>query len=177
MERFAHTRASTCPIRGFPCRPLLTKIVPDLAWAVEQDIDYIALSFVRSPKDLEELRYELRRYTSDLQVISKIERPEAVECLDEIINLSDAVLVARGDLGVEMDLSKVPLIQKKIVHLCARSGKPVIVATQMLQTMSNRPCPRGPKSVTWPTPFLTAPMRLCSRPRRPLAAIPLKRSA
>jgi len=122
--------------------PALTeKDSRDLRWAAENELDYIALSFVRSPRDLEELRGELTRHGSDLQVISKIERPEAIECLDEIIDLSDAVLVARGDLGVEMDVSKVPLIQKQITRLCARSGKPVIVATQMLQSMVESPVP------------------------------------
>ncbi len=122
--------------------PALTdKDRQDLRWAAEHELDYVALSFVRSPRDLGELRSELKRHGSGLHVISKIERPEAIECLDEIIDLSDAVLVARGDLGVEMDVSKVPLIQKQIAHLCARRGTPVIVATQMLQSMIESPVP------------------------------------
>lgn len=122
--------------------PALTdKDRDDLRWAVEEDLDYVALSFVRSPADLRELRRELARLGGEPHIISKIERPEAVDCLDEIIKLSDAVLVARGDLGVEMDVSKVPLIQKQITHLCACSGKPVIVATQMLQSMVDSPVP------------------------------------
>jgi len=113
----------------------------DLAWAVEQGLDYIALSFVRSGRDLTELRGELTRLGSDLRVVSKIERPEAVARLDEIIELSDAVMVARGDLGVEMDVARVPLIQKDITHRCARAGKPVIIATQMLQSMIDSAVP------------------------------------
>ena len=113
----------------------------DLVWAVEHELDYLALSFVRSAEDLIELRRALKGRSSDMQVVSKIERPEAIERLDEIIELSDAVMVARGDLGVEMDVSRVPLIQKDITHRCARVGKPVIIATQMLQTMVESPAP------------------------------------
>jgi len=122
--------------------PALTqKDRTDIQWAAQQDLDYLALSFVRSPKDLEELRAELTRHESNAHVVSKIERPEAIEHLDEIISLSDALLVARGDLGVEMDVSRVPLLQKQITQRCARAGKPVIVATQMLQSMVESPVP------------------------------------
>ena len=113
----------------------------DLAWAVQQELDYVALSFVQSPEDLRQLRSELTRCGGDARVVSKIERPEAVRHLDEIIDLSDAVLIARGDLGVEMDVSKVPLVQKDITRRCAGMGKPVIVATQMLQSMVSSPVP------------------------------------
>lgn len=107
----------------------------DLAWAVAQELDYIALSFVRSPRDMEELRAEIERAGGDLRTVAKIERPEAIEHLDAIIERSDAVMVARGDLGVEMDVSRVPLLQKDITRRCAIAGRPVIVATQMLQSM------------------------------------------
>ncbi len=116
--------------------PSLTeKDLRDLAWAAEQELDYVALSFVRSPEDLQQLRSELNRLGSRLRVVSKIERPEAIASVDEIIDLSDAVMVARGDLGVEMDVARVPLLQKDITHRCARAGRPVIIATQMLQSM------------------------------------------
>ena len=113
----------------------------DLAFAVEHELDYIALSFVRCPEDLHQLRGEIKRLGREIRVVAKIERPEAIEHLDEIIEISDAVMVARGDLGVEMDVSRVPLIQKEITHRCARVGRPVIVATQMLQSMVEAPVP------------------------------------
>lgn len=113
----------------------------DLQWALENDLDFIALSFVRRPEDLEQLRDILEGYQSEMKVVSKIEKPEAVERLEEIIALSDVVLVARGDLGVEMEVCRVPLIQKEITLLCRRRGKPVIIATQMLQSMVDAPVP------------------------------------
>lgn len=113
----------------------------DLAFAITQDLDYVALSFVREAEDLSTLRREIKSRGAALSVLSKIERPEALEHLDEIIELSDAVMVARGDLGVEMDVSRVPLIQKDIVRRCGSASKPVIVATQMLQSMVEAPVP------------------------------------
>ncbi|NLX12447.1 MAG: pyruvate kinase, partial [Phycisphaerales bacterium] len=113
----------------------------DLQWAMENDLDFIALSFVRRPEDLEQLHDILKGYQSDMKVVSKIEKPEAIEQLEKIIALSDVVLVARGDLGVEMEVCRVPLIQKEITLLCRRQGKPVIIATQMLQSMVDAPVP------------------------------------
>lgn len=122
--------------------PALTdKDRADLEWAIAHDLDFVALSFVRRPEDLVELRSILRQRHSGMHIVSKIERPEAVDRLQPIIDLSDVVLVARGDLGVEMDVSRVPLIQKEICLLCRRAGKPVIVATQMLQSMVEAPVP------------------------------------
>ena len=113
----------------------------DLAWAIEQKVDYVALSFVRRPEDLYELKRLIKEQGSDLPVIIKIEKTEALEHLDELIAHADAVLVARGDLGVEADLWRVPLMQKDIVARCQRIGVPVIVATQMLQSMVASPMP------------------------------------
>lgn len=113
----------------------------DLEWAIANDLDFVALSFVRRPEDLMELREIVQRNNSPIHLVSKIERPEAVTALRPIIDQSDVVLVARGDLGVEMDVSRVPLIQKEICLLCRRSRKPVIVATQMLQSMVEAPVP------------------------------------
>jgi pyruvate kinase len=107
----------------------------DLDWAINHELDYIALSFVRRPEDLYTLRKVLKERESDMRIISKIEKPEAIEHLAEIIDASDAVLVARGDLGVEMDVARVPLLQKDITLRCRRAGKPVIIATQMLESM------------------------------------------
>lgn len=110
-------------------------------WAVEHQLEYLALSFIRNADEIRQLNDYLRKANSDTKVVAKIEKPQAVENLEAIVQASDAVLVARGDLGVEMDLAEVPLIQKRITHLCRRLGKPVIVATQMLQSMIDSPTP------------------------------------
>ena len=110
-------------------------------WAIKHQLEYLALSFVRSAAEIGQLKEYLRQAESDIKVVAKIEKPQAVQALEEIVRASDAVLVARGDLGVEMDLAEVPLIQKRITHLCRRLGKPVIVATQMLQSMINSATP------------------------------------
>ena len=104
-------------------------------WAVENGLDFLALSFVRSEDDILELKKFLAEKGSSIKVVAKIETPSAVGCLEEVVDASDAVLVARGDLGVEMELSQVPLIQKRITRLCRRKGKAVIVATEMLESM------------------------------------------
>lgn len=110
-------------------------------WAVENDLDYLALSFVRSAEDLELLREHLRNKESDIHLIAKIEKAEAVEHIDGIVEASDGLMIARGDLGVEMDIAQVPIIQKDLVRRCLSAGKPVIVATQMLQTMIEQASP------------------------------------
>src|SRR5205823_2051579 len=110
-------------------------------WAVENDLDYLALSFVRTAADLDLLRQHLRNKSSDIQLIAKIEKPEAIDHLDSILENCDGLMVARGDLGVEMDVAQVPIIQKDLVRRCQRAGKPVIVATQMLQSMIEHSSP------------------------------------
>lgn len=104
-------------------------------WAIEHGLDYLALSFVRSADDLHLLRQHLRNRVSDIHLIAKIEKAEAVGAIDQIIDASDGLMVARGDLGVELDVAQVPILQKKIILSCRSAGKPVIVATQMLQSM------------------------------------------
>lgn len=104
-------------------------------WAIENDLDYLALSFVRHAGDVELLREHLRNHGSDIQIIAKIEKSEAIAEIDAILDAADGLMVARGDLGVEMDVAQVPLIQKDLVKRCQAAGKPVIVATQMLQSM------------------------------------------
>lgn len=113
----------------------------DLAWAIEHQVDYVALSFVRRPSDLEELREILDASKSDIGVIVKIEKVEALEHLDDLVGNSDGVMVARGDLGVEMDVWQVPLIQKALTGRCRETGVPIIIATQMLQSMVSSPMP------------------------------------
>lgn len=108
-------------------------------WAIGQRVDFLALSFVRGAEEVQELKDYLAQKGSAIKVVSKIETPQAVGDLEAVVDASDAVLVARGDLGVEMDLAEVPLIQKRITRLCREKGKPVIVATQMLQSMIDMP--------------------------------------
>jgi pyruvate kinase len=110
-------------------------------WAVEHNLDYLALSFVRSAADIELLRQYLKNQNSDINIIAKIEKSEALADIDNIIAAADGLMVARGDLGVEMDVAQVPLIQKDLVCRCQSAAKPVIVATQMLQSMIEQPTP------------------------------------
>jgi pyruvate kinase len=107
----------------------------DLAFALEHEVEWIGLSFVRSPKDVVELKQIIRDAGKRTGVIAKIEKPEAVRNIDEIIQVSDGVMVARGDLGVELAMEKVPVIQKSIVRKCNEAAKPVIIATQMMESM------------------------------------------
>jgi len=110
----------------------------DLEAVLKTDIDWVALSFIQRPEDLAEVRKIAK---GKVGLLSKIEKPQAVERLDEIMELSDAVMVARGDLGVEMPLEAVPGIQKQIVRAARAAGKPVVVATQMLESMIESPVP------------------------------------
>ncbi|MEM7463827.1 MAG: pyruvate kinase, partial [Pseudomonadota bacterium] len=110
----------------------------DLEKALQSEVDWVALSFVQRPDDMAEVRKIAR---GRVGVLAKIEKPQAIERLDDIIDLSDAVMVARGDLGVEMPLEAVPGIQKQITRKCRRAGKPVVVATQMLESMIAAPVP------------------------------------
>lgn len=123
--------------------PSLTeKDLEDVSFGVAQNVDYVALSFVRSAKDICLLREHLRRMAPYfIPIVAKIEMREAVAAIDEIIQEADAVMVARGDLGVEMPAEEVPLLQKMIVRKCNEAGKPVIIATQMLETMIENPRP------------------------------------
>ncbi|MEO6611503.1 MAG: pyruvate kinase [Chitinophagaceae bacterium] len=116
--------------------PALTeKDLVDLEFIISQQLDWVALSFVRSVKDLEVLREKLEAKDSKTKIISKIEKPEALENLRDIIVESDAVMIARGDLGVELPVEKIPLLQKQIIRMCLHRAKPVIVATQMMESM------------------------------------------
>lgn len=107
----------------------------DLEFGIGQDVDWISLSFVRSADDVRELKALIRSYGVVKPVIAKIEKPQAIEHLEEIVEESQGIMVARGDLGVEMSPERVPMLQKSIIELCNRSGIPVITATQMLESM------------------------------------------
>ena len=113
----------------------------DLDFIVKQDIDFLALSFVRSSQDIRELRWLLKEREKDLPIIAKIEKPEAIADIDAIIAETDMVMVARGDLGVEMPPQEVPILQKMIISKCIEANKPVITATQMLDSMIHNPRP------------------------------------
>ena len=117
--------------------PALTKKdIKDALFAIEQEVDWIALSFVRTPADLEELQDLIaKNSTYKIPIIAKIEKPEAVENIDKIVAYCDGLMVARGDLGVEIPAHEVPLIQKKLIHRAKTARIPVIVATQMMETM------------------------------------------
>lgn len=121
-----------------PLTALTPKDRRDLDLALELGADWIALSFVQRPEDVQEARDIIGKRAA---IVSKLEKPSAIEQLDAIVALSDAVMVARGDLGVEMPAERVPAIQKLIVRTCRRLGKPVIVATQMLESMVDSPVP------------------------------------
>ncbi len=121
-----------------PIPALTEKDRRDLAFAVEQGADWIALSFVQRPEDVAEARKLMGGYGA---LISKIEKPAALDSLEQIVELSDGIMVARGDLGVELNPEEVPPLQKRIVEITRRSGKPVIVATQMLESMIESPAP------------------------------------
>ena len=113
----------------------------DLEFGIRSGVDTIALSFVRSPADIRYIKSQMKRQGSHIPVIAKIEKPEAVETLDEILKVADGVMIARGDLGVELRPEQVPNIQKSIIDKAIRTNKPVITATQMLESMSNNPVP------------------------------------
>jgi len=112
-----------------------------LRWIAQRDFDYVALSFVRSADDVNKLRRLMDELDCRAHIVAKIEKPRAVDNIEEIIEASDAIMVARGDLGVEMELPAVPIAQKKIAHLCQQAGKPCIIATQMLETMTHSAVP------------------------------------
>jgi pyruvate kinase len=113
----------------------------DLAFGLSHGVDVVALSFVRTPEDVLGCRREMERSGRSVPIIAKIEKPEAIEQLDGILAAADGLMVARGDLGVEMPPQKVPTIQRQVLRACRKAGKPVIVATQMLESMIEAPTP------------------------------------
>jgi pyruvate kinase len=113
----------------------------DAAFALAQQVDYFALSFVRCADDVRQLHAWLEEQDADTPVIAKIEKPEALDCIEEILAVSNGLMVARGDLGVEAPAEEVPIAQKRIIRACNRASKPVITATQMLDSMMRNPRP------------------------------------
>lgn len=122
--------------------PAITdKDAADIAFGIEQEIDFVALSFVRRADDVAQLRQRLGRKANKVKIIAKIEDAEGVSNLEDIIKVADGVMVARGDLGVEIDLAELPNVQRRIVRLCHEAGKRVIVATHLLESMISNPIP------------------------------------
>ncbi len=131
---------------NFPGSPLKISVLTDkdradLAFGAKMGVDLVAASFVQQASDVLEVKEELSRYGKRTPVIAKIERREAVQALQDIVNVADGVMVARGDLGVEIPVEDVPVVQKEIIRICNLAGKPVITATQMLDSMIHNPRP------------------------------------
>lgn len=118
---------------------LTEKDIKDLEFGLDVGVDFVAMSFVRSARDVQDVISRIRAKKSNAAIIAKIEKPEAVNVIDEIIEEADGIMVARGDLGIEIPSEQVPLVQKKIIERCRTVGKPVITATQMLDSMINNP--------------------------------------
>lgn len=129
------------PGRTLSVPTITDKDLADLAFGLEQGVDYVAMSFVRSAEDVRGLKELIARAGADTPVMAKIEKHEAVAVFDEILEVVEAVMVARGDLGIEMAAEEVPILQKMIIHRCNEAGKPVITATQMLDSMIRNPRP------------------------------------
>jgi pyruvate kinase len=121
--------------------PLTEKDLQDVALAAELNVDFVSLSFARQKRDVDELRAVMERHGSSAQIVAKIEEQSAVRQIDEMIAASDAIMVARGDLGIECPMEELPIIQRRIVKRCLRLGKPVIVATHLLESMIENPVP------------------------------------
>ena len=120
---------------------LTAKDRKDLEFGLKNKVDFFALSFVRKASDIEELRAILKKAKSDAHIIAKIETPQALANLEEIVEAADGIMVARGDLAIEIPAEEVPMAQKRMIQACIAAGKPVITATQMLESMVKNPVP------------------------------------
>ncbi|RMF56972.1 MAG: pyruvate kinase [Calditrichaeota bacterium] len=129
------------PGRSLSVQALTEKDRADLLFGLEHEVDYVAMSFVRTAADIQEIKAIIRKKKKNVPVIAKIEKHEALDHIDEILEVADGIMVARGDLAVETALERVPLAQKMLIHKCNQAGKPVITATQMLKSMVDSPRP------------------------------------
>ncbi|MDP2642260.1 MAG: pyruvate kinase [Candidatus Peregrinibacteria bacterium] len=136
-----HGNGINFPNSTISAKTITEKDLKDLEFGLNNDVDFIALSFVKSKKDIEDLRALIQKKGKNTPIVAKIERHEAVSHLKEIIKATDGVMVARGDLGTDIPPEHVPLVQKRIIHLANKYGKPVITATQVLQSMVKNPIP------------------------------------
>lgn len=132
-------RGVNLPHSDLSVKSLTAKDLKDLEFGIKNKVDFIALSFVRRPSDILELKEILKKRKSDAGIIAKIETPQAVKNIDEIIRLSDGIMIARGDLAIEVPFEEVPMIQKMIIQKANDAGKPIITATQMLESMIKNP--------------------------------------
>ena len=139
--RLSGRKGVNVPGANLSVKSLTDKDRVDLEFGIKNNVDFVALSFVRRSSDISELREILNKAGSKAQIVAKIETPEALEDIDKIIELTDAVMIARGDLAIEIPAEEVPLVQKLIIHKCNSAGKPVITATQMLESMIKNPVP------------------------------------
>ena len=136
-----NNKSLNIPGANFPFPVLIERDLEGLKLAMREEIDFVALSFVRSFEDIRILKEEMTNLKLKAKVIAKIETASAIENIDSIIEISDAIMVARGDLGIEVSMEKVPAYQKMIIGKCLEQGKPVITATQMLESMIRNPLP------------------------------------
>ena len=139
----SNNKGVNIPDIELPITSLTSKDKDDLKKALDMGVDWVALSFVQSQMDIENLR---KIISNKAQIMAKIEKPSAIKNLDSILKVSDGIMIARGDLGVELSPEKIPSIQKKIIRKARESGKPVVVATQMLESMINNPTPTRAES-------------------------------
>lgn len=139
--RLSSSKGVNLPRTQLKTSALTEKDIRDVEWISKHDFDYVCLSFVQHPDDIGVLGKLLAKNNCGAHIIAKIEKPQAMEHLEAIVVAADAVMVARGDLGVEMDFPSVPIAQKRITQIAQREGKPCIIATQMLESMINCPTP------------------------------------
>lgn len=139
--RLSGRKGVNVPGANLSVKSLTEKDRSDLEFGIKNKIDFVALSFVRNSSDIRELREILNKAGSNAHIIAKIETSEALNDIDAIIEASDAIMIARGDLAIEIPAEEVPLVQKLIIHKCNSAGKPVITATQMLESMVKNPVP------------------------------------
>lgn len=131
------SKGMNLPETGLSLPSLTPKDIDDLQWILKQDIDYVALSFVRSADDILNLKKIIAvSGNTHIKVLAKIEKPEAIKHISEIIDVADAIMIARGDMGIEIPAARVPRVQQRIINLCWQANKPVITATQMLDSMT-----------------------------------------
>ena len=134
-------RGLNLPDSNLSISSLTEKDLADLEFGIKNKVDFIALSFVRRPSDITELKDILTARKSNAKIIAKIETPQSLECIDEILELTDGIMVARGDLAIEIPAEKVPPVTKMLIEKCNYMGKPVITATQMMESMIKSPVP------------------------------------
>lgn len=140
-EYLASRKGVNLPDTHVSLPSLTEKDLADIEFIFKHPFNWIALSFVRNAKDIHELRQRIKDAKHQARIIAKIEKPEAIRNLDEIIDATDAVMVARGDLGIEMPMERLPMLQKEIIQKCITKARPVIVATQMMDSMIKNPSP------------------------------------